>query len=165
MSDERLNPVYVTAKYDYAASSEQELSLRKNERLRLIDDSKQWWKVCFYRIRLNLTRCQCSLPCLQVENELYQNGFVPSNYVKKEKPGLLDSLKRHVKRKVSESKITHISSPIPQVQKSLGASPHAAGIPNKPFTAVVKFPYEPTRADELHLDRGDFVLVKYKFLS
>lgn len=45
MSAEVREPVYVVAKYEYNASSDQELSLRKNERLRLVDDSKQWWKV------------------------------------------------------------------------------------------------------------------------
>ena len=45
MAEEPREPVYLVAKYEYTASSEQELSLRKNERLRLLDDSKQWWKV------------------------------------------------------------------------------------------------------------------------
>jgi len=33
------------AKYDYVAQGTQELSLRKNEKLLLLDDSKHWWKV------------------------------------------------------------------------------------------------------------------------
>ncbi|KAK6034608.1 SH3 domain protein [Cooperia oncophora] len=36
---------YVIVKYDYIAQEDQELTIRKNERLRLIDDSKNWWKV------------------------------------------------------------------------------------------------------------------------
>ena len=35
--------VYVIAKYDYTAAGPQELSLKKNEKLRLIDDSMHWW--------------------------------------------------------------------------------------------------------------------------
>lgn len=36
---------FVVAKYDYHAQEEQELTIKKGERLRLIDDSKNWWKV------------------------------------------------------------------------------------------------------------------------
>jgi NCK adaptor protein 2 len=60
---------YVVAKYDYAAQSAQELHLRKNERYMLLDDSKTWWRV---------------------QNNRNQSGYVPSNYVKKEKPSLFD---------------------------------------------------------------------------
>jgi len=60
---------YVVAKYDYAAQGAQELDLRKNERYLLLDDSKHWWRV---------------------QNNRNQAGYVPSNYVKKEKPSLFD---------------------------------------------------------------------------
>lgn len=60
---------YVVAKYDYAAQGAQELDLRKNERYLLLDDSKHWWRV---------------------QNSRNQAGYVPSNYVKKEKPSLFD---------------------------------------------------------------------------
>lgn len=60
---------YVVAKYDYAAQGTQELELRKNERYMLLDDSKHWWRV---------------------QNSRNQSGYVPSNYVKKEKPSLFD---------------------------------------------------------------------------
>ncbi|VDK30390.1 unnamed protein product, partial [Gongylonema pulchrum] len=55
--------VFVVVKYDYDAQEEGELSIRKNERLKLIDDTKNWWKVV---------------------NEEGIVGFVPSNYVRKE---------------------------------------------------------------------------------
>lgn len=74
--------VIVVAKYDYVAQGSQELELRKNEKLVLLDDSKQWWKVL---------------------NSKGQSGFVPSNYVKKEKPSLFDSIKKRV-RSSSNSK-------------------------------------------------------------
>lgn len=59
----------MVAKYDYAAQGAQELDLRKNERYLLLDDSKHWWRV---------------------QNSRNQSGYVPSNYVKKEKPSLFD---------------------------------------------------------------------------
>lgn len=60
---------YVVAKYDYTAQGAQELDLRKNERYVLLDDSKHWWRV---------------------QNARSQAGYVPSNYVKKDKPSLFD---------------------------------------------------------------------------
>ena len=47
----------------------QELDMRRNERLVLIDDSKHWWRV---------------------QNSRMQTGYVPSNYVRKEKPSIFD---------------------------------------------------------------------------
>lgn len=67
---------YVVAKYDYEHQGPQELDLRKNERYVLLDDSKHWWKV---------------------QNSRNQAGYVPSNYVKKEKPSLFDSIKKKVR--------------------------------------------------------------------
>ncbi|KAK4287124.1 hypothetical protein Pmani_039799 [Petrolisthes manimaculis] len=60
---------WVTAKYDYSAQGSHELDLRKSERLLLLDDSKHWWRVM---------------------NNRNQAGYVPSNYVKKEKPSIFD---------------------------------------------------------------------------
>ena len=38
-------PQYVVAKYDYIAQGNQELDMKRNERLLLLDDSKHWWRV------------------------------------------------------------------------------------------------------------------------
>lgn len=54
-----------TALYDYKATDSEELSIKKDERLVVLDDSKGWWKV---------------------ENSRHEKGYVPSNYVKKSKP-------------------------------------------------------------------------------
>merc|ERR1719500_1969154 len=67
---------FVFAKYDYTAQGNQELDMRRNERLLLIDDSKHWWRV---------------------QNTRMQTGYVPSNYVRKEKPSIFDSIKKKVK--------------------------------------------------------------------
>ena len=60
---------FVFAKYDYTAQGNQELDMRRNERLVLIDDSKHWWRV---------------------QNSRMLTGYVPSNYVRKEKPSIFD---------------------------------------------------------------------------
>lgn len=65
----------MVAKYDYEHQGPQELDLKKNERYVLLDDTKHWWKV---------------------QNSRGQAGYVPSNYVKKEKPSLFDSIKKKV---------------------------------------------------------------------
>lgn len=69
MSDNGAEPSltsFVIAKYNYESQDAQELSIRKGERLILLDDSKNWWLV------------------RNVENS---EGFVPSNYVKKVSSG------------------------------------------------------------------------------
>ena len=72
--------VYVTAKYDYTAADDQELDIKKNEKLILLDDSRKWWKV-------------------QKINSREQAGFVPSNFVKRCKPSILTSLKNTLGRR------------------------------------------------------------------
>ena len=60
---------FVVAKYDYVAQSNQELDMRRNERLLLLDDSKHWWRV---------------------QNSRQLTGYIPSNYVRREKPSIFD---------------------------------------------------------------------------
>lgn len=67
---------YVIAKYDYQSQGTQELSLKKGDRLLLLDDSRHWWRV------------------LNSDN---MTGFVPSNYVKREKQSLFDSIRRGIR--------------------------------------------------------------------
>ena len=43
--------------------------MKRNERLLLIDDSKHWWRV---------------------QNPRGQTGYIPSNYVRREKPSIFD---------------------------------------------------------------------------
>nr|2JXB_A Chain A, T-cell surface glycoprotein CD3 epsilon chain, Cytoplasmic protein NCK2 [unidentified] len=54
--------VIVIAKWDYTAQQDQELDIKKNERLWLLDDSKTWWRV---------------------RNAANRTGYVPSNYVER----------------------------------------------------------------------------------
>ncbi|XP_055304086.1 cytoplasmic protein NCK1 [Sitodiplosis mosellana] len=132
--------VYVVAKYDYAAQGNQELDLRKNERYMLLDDSKHWWRV---------------------QNSRNQSGYVPSNYVKREKPSLFDSIKKKVK-KGSGSKTLPNCSPSrtvdsPTMQRRLPPDPsEAIG------TAIVKYNYQAQQPDELALAKGTRILILEK---
>lgn len=149
--------VYVVAKYDYVAQGSQELDLKKNEKLILLDDSKHWW---------------------QVLNSKSQSGFVPSNYVKKEKPSIFDSIRKKVKRR-SESK-SNLSSPVSSpvaakaVDININGSPQhangsgkaedlvAAGTSALKTHALVKYNYEAQQSDELSLVKGSRLTVLEK---
>ncbi|XP_049827942.1 cytoplasmic protein NCK1 isoform X4 [Schistocerca gregaria] len=132
---------YVVAKYDYAAQGAQELDLRKNERYLLLDDSKHWWRV---------------------QNARNQAGYVPSNYVKKEKPSLFDSIKKKVKKGSGSKTLPSSNSPSraiesPTMGRRLPADPsEAIG------TAVVKYNYQAQQADELSLVKGTRILILEK---
>ncbi|KAI4464188.1 sh2-sh3 adaptor protein-related [Holotrichia oblita] len=132
---------YVVAKYDYTAQGTQELDLRKNERCILLDDSKHWWRV---------------------QNSKNQSGYVPSNYVKKEKPSLFDSIKKKVKKGSGSKTLPSNNSPSrtiesPNMARRLPADPvEAIGV------AVVKYNYQAQQADELSLVKGSRILILEK---
>ncbi|CAB3230308.1 unnamed protein product [Arctia plantaginis] len=133
---------YVVAKYDYAAQGAQELDLRKNERYLLLDDSKHWWRV---------------------QNARSQSGYVPSNYVKKEKPSLFDSIKKKVKKGSGSKTLPSNSSP---VRGASGAGGEAGARRIEPAdalgTAVVKYNYQAQQPDELSLTKGTRILILEK---
>lgn len=72
MSEETI----VIAKWDYTAQQDQELDIRKNERLWLLDDSKTWWRV---------------------RNTSNRTGYVPSNYVERKNSLKKGSLVKNLK--------------------------------------------------------------------
>uniref|UniRef100_A0ABI7W3V5 SH3 domain-containing protein n=1 Tax=Felis catus TaxID=9685 RepID=A0ABI7W3V5_FELCA len=68
--------VIVIAKWDYTAQQDQELDIKKNERLWLLDDSKTWWRV---------------------RNAANRTGYVPSNYVERKNSLKKGSLVKNLK--------------------------------------------------------------------
>ncbi|KAL3280779.1 hypothetical protein HHI36_004011 [Cryptolaemus montrouzieri] len=132
---------YVIAKYDYAAQGPQELDLRKNERYFLLDDSKHWWKV---------------------QNSRNQAGYVPSNYVKKEKPSLFDSIKKKVKKGSGSKTLPSNNSPSRTVDSPNMARRQAADPSEAIGVAVVKYNYQAQQADELSLSKGSRILILEK---
>ncbi|XP_047041281.1 cytoplasmic protein NCK1 isoform X1 [Helicoverpa zea] len=129
---------YVVAKYDYAAQGAQELDLRKNERYLLLDDSKHWWRV---------------------QNARSQSGYVPSNYVKKEKPSLFDSIKKKVKKGSGSKTLPSNSSPVRGGGEAGGRRVEPADALG---TAVVKYNYQAQQPDELSLTKGTRILILEK---
>ncbi|XP_028175964.1 cytoplasmic protein NCK1 [Ostrinia furnacalis] len=134
---------YVVAKYDYAAQGAQELDLRKNERYLLLDDSKHWWRV---------------------QNARSQSGYVPSNYVKKEKPSLFDSIKKKVKKGSGSKTLPSNSSPVRGGGGGGAESPGARRVDATEAlgTAVVKYNYQAQQPDELSLTKGTRILILEK---
>lgn len=157
--------VYVVVKYDYTAQEDQELTIKKNDRLKLIDDSKNWWKVI-------------------TEDNIV--GFVPSNYVRKESfvdkaKGTIKGLGKPVKSKpklpefipTTGQAALHASSSEAVTSRPALATVSANGsfengsdrnlkVGNIMSSAVAKYSYEPQRDDELRLCKGDVVTVMEK---
>ncbi|KAB0388632.1 hypothetical protein E2I00_005644, partial [Balaenoptera physalus] len=76
--------VVVVAKFDYVAQQEQELDIKKNERLWLLDDSKSWWRV---------------------QNSMDKTGFVPSNYVERKNSARKASIVKNLKDTLDIGKV------------------------------------------------------------
>ncbi|XP_071838131.1 cytoplasmic protein NCK2-like isoform X2 [Apostichopus japonicus] len=129
------DPVYVVAKWDYTAKQDEELTIKKNERLELTDDSRSWWKV-------------------KKTSGDREMGYVPSNYVKREKLGFIGKIRQ--KTKPHKTSVTNAPDPV-QVQRH--QSPQNTDVVSSPKIAVVKFKYEPQQEDELALNKGDKVIV------
>ncbi|KAJ8003544.1 hypothetical protein DPEC_G00149450 [Dallia pectoralis] len=140
--------VIVVAKWDYSAQQDQELDIRKNERLWLLDDSKTWWRV---------------------RNASNRTGYVPSNYVERKnslkKTSLVKNLKDTLglgktKRKTS----ARDASPTPSTDAEYPSNGSGGGggaerVYDLSIPALVKFAYNAERDDELTLVKGSRVIV------
>ncbi|KAI3356371.1 hypothetical protein L3Q82_017594 [Scortum barcoo] len=148
--------VIVVAKWDYTAQQDQELDIRKNERLYLLDDSKTWWRV---------------------RNAANQTGYVPSNYVERKNSLKKGSLVKNIKDtlglgKTKRKTSARDASPTPSSDTEYPSNGSGGGggggggaaerIYDLNIPAVVKFAYTPERDDELTLVKGSRVIVMEK---
>jgi len=111
--------------------------------LLLLDSSKSWW---------------------QVQNELQQRGYVPSNFVRRDKPSLFKTLKGTLRRKKNIDPKTVV-----QATNGDGAAsgyqgrfsddtlPYCDNVPK-----FAKFAYEAQQLDEMTLMKGEKVWVLEK---
>jgi NCK adaptor protein len=134
--------IVATALYDYNAQQKEELSIKKNEKLIIIDDSQTWWKV---------------------KNEQSQSGYVPSNYVgrkdsKRPKLKLLNIFGKGGNKKGQPESNGFENEP------NQYCTPESVLVPtHKAICQVVaKFNYKPRNKDELELNKGDLVYVLEK---
>lgn len=147
--------VIVVAKWDYTAQQDQELDIRKNERLFLLDDSKTWWRV---------------------RNTANQTGYVPSNYVERKNSLKKGSLVKNIKDtlglgKTKRKTSARDASPTPSSDTEYPSNGGGGGgmgggaaerIYDINVPAVVKFAYTAERDDELTLVKGSRVVVMEK---
>ncbi|XP_068186206.1 cytoplasmic protein NCK2a [Antennarius striatus] len=149
--------VIVVAKWDYTAQQDQELDIRKNERLFLLDDSKTWWLV---------------------RNGGNQTGYVPSNYVERKNSLKKGSLVKNIKDtlglgKTKRKTSARDASPTPSSDTEYPSNGSGGGgvgggggaaerIYDLNISAVVKFAYTAERDDELTLVKSSRVIVMEK---
>ncbi|XP_067948213.1 cytoplasmic protein NCK2-like isoform X2 [Watersipora subatra] len=134
----------VMAKYDYKARDKQELNISKNEKLILLDDSKHWW---------------------MVKNFKEETGFVPSNYVKRIKPSILESLKNigkgtlGRKKSVDRLQIQQLAQNFAENGAHHSSGPGEAPDVHIGSTVTAKYSYIAQQPDELSFSKGDKVIV------
>ena len=124
--------------YDYKAQEGTELSITKNEKLVVLDDTQPWWRV---------------------KNDKNLSGYVPSNYLERKggKKTIIGHLKKIGGGKTGKEKITNNDSTAPAANKVLGKTG------NKILSiCIAKFNYPSQRDDELDLKKGDQILVTEK---
>lgn len=121
------------ALYDYAATDPEELSIKKDEGLSVLDRTGTWWKV---------------------RNEQGASGLVPSNYVKESAPAQAAAQKPSRTNLADKEEPSHMYH-----QPDLMV--HSNG-PSLNIRAVAKYNYAGTREDELSLEKGDDVIVMEK---
>ncbi|KAG5847344.1 hypothetical protein ANANG_G00125000 [Anguilla anguilla] len=139
MTDE----VIVIAKFDYTAQQDQELDIRKNERLWLLDDSKSWWRV---------------------RNATNKTGFVPSNYVERKNSARKASIVKNLKDTLGIGKVkrkTSMRDTASNADAEL-CSDNGERLYDLNLPALVKFSYAAEREDELSLAKGTRVVVMEK---
>ena len=130
MSDDTNNAVAI---YDYNAKDETELSIQKNEKLVVLDDSQPWWRV---------------------KNEKNLSGYVPSNYLERKgsKKTIMDKVKTKMGGKTGSKANANETSVA--TNKTFGKTG------NKILDiCIAKYSYSANRDDELDLKKGDKILV------
>uniref|UniRef100_A0A0N5CDC4 Cytoplasmic protein NCK1 n=1 Tax=Strongyloides papillosus TaxID=174720 RepID=A0A0N5CDC4_STREA len=151
---------FVIVKYNFEATGPNELSIKKNQRLRLLDDSKEWWKV---------------------QDENNATGFVPSNYVRREKgtiadDNLLMNKNSNFGSLMDDKNSNHSSTSMKSssdsnnllqnsgryIEKNNLLSPMITVEGTRLSCGIALYPYEPQRDDELKLNKNDFVEILEK---
>ncbi|XP_039523365.1 cytoplasmic protein NCK1-like isoform X1 [Pimephales promelas] len=135
--------VIVIAKFDYMAQQDQELDIKKNERLWLLDDSKSWWRV---------------------RNATNKTGFVPSNYVERKNSARKASIVKNLKDTLGIGKVKRKTGMRETASNSdSDFNPdNSERLYDLNLPALVKFSYTAEREDELSLVKGTRVIVMEK---
>lgn len=148
--------VIVVAKFDYMAQQDQELDIKKNERLWLLDDSKSWWRV---------------------RNATNKTGFVPSNYVERKNSARKASIVKNLKDTLGKAVPCNDTLPIRAAQRRVRTRRFARLVPalcavafrsatphnRPPYTVLQRFSLQPhvywVKKTHTHTRTGSDVLV------
>ncbi|XP_035510291.1 cytoplasmic protein NCK1 isoform X1 [Dicentrarchus labrax] len=136
--------VIVIAKFDYMAQQDQELDIKKNERLWLLDDSKSWWRV---------------------RNATNKTGFVPSNYVERKNSARKASIVKNLKDTLGIGKVKSRKGGVRDTASNADTdmcTDNGERLYDLNLPALVKFSYSAEREDELSLVKGTRVVVMEK---
>ncbi|XP_069474128.1 SH2/SH3 adapter protein NCK1 isoform X1 [Ambystoma mexicanum] len=133
--------VMVVAKFDYVAQQDQELDIKKNERLWLLDDSKSWWRV---------------------RNSMHKTGFVPSNYVERKNSARKASIVKNLRDTLGIGKVKRKPSMPDSACPADDSFSDTERLYDLSMPAFVKFTYVAEREDELSLVKGTKVIVMEK---
>lgn len=129
---------FAVAQYDYHSQNDEELTIKKNDRLLILNDSGAWWLV---------------------QNERQQSGLVPSNYLQRTDKGLRSIVQKIFSRKGSSSGLAEAEPPGYAAPEQLVNRNNQQG---KMDEAIAKYKYTPVREDEIALEKGDRVYVLEK---
>ena len=131
---------FAIAIYDYKAQQNEELTIKKNEKLMILDDSESWWRV---------------------KNDKHLEGYVPSNYIKtfKSKKSWKNIFGASGKK---SSDSTNGPSEYCTPDDIFGSGAGGNKGDKVKCIAVAKFAYKPMRDDEVELKRGEKILVLEK---
>lgn len=133
---------FAIALYDYHSQNDEELSIKKSDKLLILNDSETWW---------------------QVQNERHQSGLVPSNYLQRTD---FSKGKKSIVQKIFSRKGSSGGPSDPNTEPPGYAAPEFVPsrdtFSGKVDEAIAKYNYTPVREDEVALTKGDRVNVLEK---
>lgn len=134
---------FAVALYDYHSQNEEELSIKKSDRLLILNDSETWWKV---------------------QNEKHQSGLVPSNYLQRTDigRGKKNIVQKLFSRKGSSGGLGSEHVPVSEYDAPEYVTTTDSFTDKVDCEAIAKYNYTPVRDDEVPLNKGDRVYVLEK---
>lgn len=131
---------FAIALYDYNSQNDEELSIKKSDKLLILNDSETWW---------------------QVQNERHQSGLVPSNYLQRtdQTKGKKNIVQKIFSRKGSSGWPPENTAPPEYDAPDYVTTSDSFAVDS---VAIAKHNYTPIRDDEIALTKGDRVFVLEK---
>lgn len=134
---------FAIALYDYHSQNDEELSIKKSDKLLILNDSETWW---------------------HVQNDRHQSGLVPSNYLQRldSSRGKKNIVQKLFSRKGSSGGLPSDHTPVSEYESPEYVSTTDSLTDKVECEAIAKYNYTPVRDDEVALNKGDRVYVLEK---